>query len=103
MIKRFQIILAVFIVVLTVSLFVTGCKSTGKVPKEVRQAEKEKAAEEKQAYEEYQNAVKHHKAIQAESTKKEMKALKKQQKKINKIHRRSFWDRLFNRGCKTGK
>ncbi|NOX84533.1 MAG: hypothetical protein GXO86_00980 [Chlorobi bacterium] len=98
----FHIIKTTFILLLVASLTMTGCKSK-KVPKEVRTAEKAQAAEQKEAELEYKQAVKHHRDIQSEQTKQDMKALKKQQKKLNRIHRRSLWDRLFRPGCKTGK
>jgi hypothetical protein len=37
--------------------------------------------------------------MQSKQTKESAKLLKKQQKKINKSKKRSFWDRLFNNKC----
>jgi len=90
------------VLLLVVSLFSVGCKNTEKVPKQVKEAENAQAAEQKQAELEYKQAVKHHNDIQSDQTKQSMKALKKQQRKLNKIHKRSLWDRLFNPGCKAG-
>ena len=48
----------------------------------------------------YEKAVKTHYKNQAENTKKMMKDAKKQQRRNNRIHKRSLWDRLFRRKCK---
>ena len=93
----------VFTFLLVAFLMLEGCKSTEKVPPEVRQSEKQQEAEQKQALLEYQRAVKHHHDIQTGQTKKNMKTLKKEQKKLNKMHKRSLWNRIFHPGCKAGK
>ena len=99
----FRFFKSLVILLLAASLLLPGCRTREKVPKQVRQAEKEQAAEEKQAEIEYKNAVKQHYANQSPQTKKEMKEMRKRNKKLNKVHKRSLWDRLFRPGCKTGK
>lgn len=101
--NSFHFIKTLFVLLLVASLLTAGCKSTEKVPKQAKDTEKAQAAEQKQAGLEYRDAVKHQKEIQSDQTKQSMKELKKQQRKLDKIHKRSLWDRLFRSGCKTGK
>jgi hypothetical protein len=54
----------------------------------------------KEAQKEYELAVKNHKKMQSDQSKKIMKDQKKASKKFNKSKKRSLWDRLFNKDCK---
>ncbi len=67
-----------------------------KLTKEEKMVNKLESKEKKKQMAEYKAAVKAHRENQSEATKKMMKADKKQQRKNNRIHRRSLWDRLFN-------
>ena len=58
-----------------------------------------KSREKKKNIAEYEAAVKAHRKNQTESTQKMMKEAKKQQRKNNRIHQRSLWDRLFGNSC----
>jgi len=53
----------------------------------------------KLAAKEYDKAEKAHFNRQAESTQEMMKAAKKKQHRVNRIHRRSFFDRIFRQKC----
>jgi uncharacterized protein YceK len=91
-----------FLIVLIFSLFLamSGCRSSEKVPKEVREAEKAEMQMDKEAQKEYELAVKNHKKMQSDQSKKIMRDQKKASKKFNKSKKRSLWDRIFNKNCK---
>lgn len=91
-----------FLIVLIFSLFLamSGCRSSEKVPKEVREAEKAELQMDKEAQKEYELAVKNHKKMQSDQSKKIMRDQKKASKKFNKSKKRSLWDRIFNKNCK---
>ncbi len=55
--------------------------------------------EDEKARKEYDKAVKAHWKNQADNTRKMMKESKKQQRKNNRIHQRSLWERLFGNSC----
>jgi hypothetical protein len=83
-------------------LMLNSCKSSEKVSKEVKDAEKLELLQDKEANKEYEAAVKHHKKIQSKQSKKIMKDMKKSANKTNKFEQRSLWDRLFNNKCPGG-
>lgn len=91
-----------FLIVLIFSLFLamSGCRSSEKVPKEVREAEKAEMQMDKEAQKEYELAVKNHKKMQSDQSKIIMRDQKKASKKFNKSKKRSLWDRIFNKNCK---
>jgi hypothetical protein len=91
-----------FLAVLIISLVfaMSGCKTSEKVPKEVREAEKAEMQMDKEAQKEYELAVKNHKKMQSDQSKKIMRDQKKASKKFNKSKKRSLWDRIFNKNCK---
>lgn len=74
-----------------------ACKSTEKVSKEVKEAEKIQTTQDKEAQKEYELAVKEHRKKQSDYAKQLMKRMKKQQKKNNIVRKRSLWDRIFHR------
>ena len=90
-----------FLIVLIFSLFLafSGCKSSQKVPKKVKEAEKAEMQLDEEAQKEYEFAVKNHNKMQSDQSKKIMKDQKKASKKFNKTKKRSFWDRIFNKNC----
>jgi len=83
-----------------------SCKTAAPLENKTKLTTEEKAVirmknkEEKQAEKEYEEAVKKHRKSQAKSTQLMMKEAKKQQRKNNKIHQRSLWDRLFRKKCR---
>lgn len=85
--------------VLLMLTIMPACRTGEKVSSEVKQAEKAELQAQKEAEKEYELAVKHHQKIQSEQSRKSMKELKKQQRKLNKSKRRSLWDRIFNNKC----
>jgi hypothetical protein len=90
-----------FIIVLLIALLSlnSACKSNQKVSDAAKEYEKAELLAEKETEDEYLRAIKYHQAMQSKQTKESAKLLKKQQKKINKSKKRSFWDRLFNNKC----
>lgn len=90
-----------FLIVLIFSLFLalSGCKSSQKVPKEVKQAEKAEMEMENEIQKEYEFAIKNHNKMQSAQSKKIMKDQKKATKRFNKTKKRSLWDRIFNKNC----
>lgn|GEM_PF-2584389 len=80
-----------------------SCKSSEKVSKEVKDAEKLELQLDKEADKEYNAAVKQHNKIQSKQSKKIIKDMKKSANKTNKFEQRSLWDRLFNNDCPGGK
>ena len=84
-------------------LLFNSCKSSEKVSKEVKDAEKLELQQDKEANKEYEAAVKHHQKIQSKQSKKIIKDMKKSAAKTNKFQQRSLWDRLFNNKCSGGK
>ncbi len=93
-----------FLIVLVFSIFFlfSGCRSTQRVSKEVKQTEKAEAKLQKEADKEYQEAVKRHNKMQSKQSKQIMKDMKRAGKKENKGKKRSFWDRLFkSKDCPT--
>lgn len=91
-------ILAIFIIALTMVVN-PSCKSTEKVSKEVKEAEKIQEVQEKEARKKDEKAVKEHRKKQSDYAKELMKRMKKQQKKNNIVRKRSLWDRIFRRNC----
>lgn len=87
----------VFILTVLLSgLFVSSCSSS-RMTRQQRQAmrmEKQMKKENKKQVDAY---LKHHYAIQPESTQKMMKNSKKRAKQMNKKHRESFVQRVFGR------
>jgi Flp pilus assembly protein TadB len=94
--------LAIIIIALTMAVN-PSCKSTEKVSKEVKEAEKIQEAQNKEAQKEYEKAVKEHRKKQSDYAKELMKRMKKQQKKNNIVRKRSWWDRIFKRNCNKPK
>jgi len=70
-----------------------------KLTKEEKMVIKFESREKKKNIAEYEAAVKAHRKNQTKATQKMMKEAKKQQHKNNRIHQRSFWDRLFGNSC----
>jgi len=70
---------------------------------QVTKSEKTKNISNKKVTKDYKIAKKEHFKKQSDRTKELIKEAKKQQRKVNHIHQRSLWDRLFNRNCRTGK
>ncbi len=68
-------------------------------PSANKKAQKMQKKQEKIEIKKYNKAKKEHYKHQSESTQRLMKNAKKQQYRINKIHRRSFWDQWFHRKC----
>jgi len=97
-INRPKLFIAVFIMAAFLSTS-PACKTSEGVSKEVRDAGKVQEQQEKEAQKEYEAAVKKHRDQQSDYAKKLMKDMKKQQKKNNKIRKRSIWDQLFRRNC----
>ena len=58
-----------------------------------------KSKDKKKEMAKYRKAVNAHRKNQSGTTKQMMKADKKKQRKNNRIHQHSFWDRLFNNHC----
>lgn len=80
----------------------SACKTSEKVPKEVKEAEKAEMQMDKEAQKEYELAVKNHNKMQSQQSKQIMKDMKRAGRKQNKSKQRSFWQRLFNRkDCPT--
>lgn len=79
--------------------FASGCKTKDETSKLVKESENAEMQAQREAEAEYQLAIKRHNDMQSQQTKESAKLLKKQQKKINKSKKRSFWDRLFNNNC----
>lgn len=97
--KNTKFLIALF---LSLVLAFSGCKTSEKVPKEVKEAEKAELEMQKEAEKEYLLAVKEHNKMQSDQSKKIMKDQKKASGKLNKSKKRSFWQRLFNRkDCPT--
>lgn len=71
-----------------------------KLTKEEKMVVKLESREKKKNMAEYEAAVKAHRKNQSEATQKMMKADKKKARKYNRIHQRSWWDRLFGNSCK---
>jgi len=84
-------------------LLFNSCKSSEKVSKEVKDAEKLELQMDKEADKEYEAAVKQHNKNQSKQSKKIMKDMKMSAAKTNKFQQRSLWDRLFNNNCSGGK
>ncbi len=76
-----------------------GCIFGKKGGKAVREAEKIQSDLSKETQAEFDEAYKHHMESQSELTKRQMKEMKKLQKRYNKAHKRSLWDRLFRNKC----
>ncbi|PLX02303.1 MAG: hypothetical protein C0595_11375 [Marinilabiliales bacterium] len=76
-----------------------SCKSTEKVSKEVKEAEKIQETQDKEAQKEYELAVKEHRKKQSDYAKQLMKRMKKQQRNNNIVRKRSLWDQIFRRNC----
>ncbi len=89
----------------TLVLMVSACKTAAplqnktKLTKEEKTVIKLKDKEKKKNMAEYEAAVRAHRKNQTEATQKMMKEAKKQQRKNNRIHQRSLWDRLFGNSC----
>jgi len=88
-----------FVVLLFFLALSPSCKTSEKVPKEVKEAEKAELQAQKEAEKEYKLAVKHHNAIQSDRAKQNTKDLKKQQRKLNRSKKRSLWDQIFKNKC----
>jgi biopolymer transport protein ExbD len=89
----------IIVLLLGMMALTPACKTSEKVPKEEKQAEKAERQQQKEDEKQYELAVKHHHEIQSDQTKKSMRALKKQQRKLNRSKKRSVWDQLFNNKC----
>ena len=95
-----------FIVLCIICIGANACKTEKPLENKTKLTKEEKMVitlKEKDASKnkiEYEQAVKAHYKNQAENTKHMMKDAKKQQRRNNRIHKRSLWDRLFRRKCK---
>jgi len=91
-----KLIVVLLLGILTIT---PACKTSEKIPNEAKQAENADLQAQKDAEKEYELAVKHHYKMQSIQTKKSMKELKKQQRKLNRSKKRSLWDQIFNNNC----
>jgi len=91
----------IFLLLLTVSIASSGCRTSEVSREQVQELEKVDNQGQKALMKEYDDAVKKHHQMQSDNTKEMMKQRKKQQKQYNKTQQRSLWDRLFKRKCKT--
>lgn len=89
----------ILVMLLSLLILAASCRTTEKVPKEVKEAEKAEKQAQKEAEKEYKLAVKHHHEIQSDQTKKSMRELKKRQRKLNRSKKRSLWDQIFKNNC----
>lgn len=90
------------LIVLTLSLFLafSGCRSSQRTSKKVKEAENAEMAMQKESDKEYNDAINQHNKMQSKNSKQTMKDQKKLAKKYNKSQKRSLWDRTFNNSCK---
>jgi len=96
--KNTKFLILIIIGIMSVT---SSCKSSQNVSKEIQEAQNAELQAQKEAEAEYQLAVKRHQDIQSKQTNESAKLLKKQQRKINRSRKRSWWDRLFNNKCDT--
>jgi hypoxanthine phosphoribosyltransferase len=88
-----------------ISMSFTGCKLSEPLENKTKLTSEEKAVIKMQNKEnvelrkEYDKAIKAHWKNQQDNTKQMMKDAKKQQRRNNRIHQRSFWERLFGNNC----
>ncbi len=93
-----------FFFIISVFLLLAGTPSCSLLhPSANKKARKIQKQQEKSQTKAYNKAKKEHYDRQAESTKKLMKEAKKQQRRANKIHRRSLRARLFRNKCSKRK
>ena len=102
-VKRYIFIFAIFSVL---CLGTNACKTSESLENKTKLTKEGKTVitlENKDANKnnlKYEQAVKAHYKNQSETTKMMMKDAKKQQRRNNRIHKRSLWDILFRRSCK---
>lgn len=77
-----------------------SCNSSKRVSKQVREAESMQEDLEKETLKEYEVALKKHNDQQSDYSKQLIKDMKKRERQNNRIRKRTFWDRIFNRSCK---
>jgi len=90
-----------FLLILTVSIAFSGCRTSEVSKEQVQELEKVDNQLQKAYRKEYEDGLKRHREMQSDYTKEMMKQRKKQEKQYNKNQERSFWDRLFKKKCKT--
>jgi len=89
----------------SLGIYLSSCKigepleNKTRLTKEEKMVIKLKNRERKKSMAEYEAAVRAHRKNQTEATQKMMKEAKKQQRKNNRIHQRSLWERLFGNSC----
>ncbi|MDP2721580.1 MAG: hypothetical protein Q8O72_02380 [Bacteroidales bacterium] len=76
-----------------------GCIFGRKSGSASREAEKVEKQMQKENKAEFDKAYKQHMESQSDLTRKQMKAMKKQQKRANRVRKRTLWDRLFRNKC----
>jgi len=90
------------------TLLITGldsCQTTEPLENKTKLTKEEKTIiamekkEDEKARKEYDKAVKAHWKNQADNTRAMMKDAKRQQRRNNRIHQRSLWERLFGNSC----
>ncbi len=97
----------IFVIVLLCYLFLglTSCRTAEPLENKTKLTKEEKAVismkkkEDKKVRKEYDKAVKEHWKGQAANTRAMMKDTKRQQRKNNRMHQRSLWERLFGNNC----
>ena len=94
--KNMKFLIVILIGVISMT---SACKSSQKASKQIREAENAEMQAQREAEAEYSLAKKRHQDIQSKQSKESTKLLKKQQRKINRSHKRSLWDRIFNNKC----
>jgi oligoendopeptidase F len=88
-----------------ISMGFVGCKLGEPLENKTKLTTEEKAIirmqnkEDAELRKEYDKAVRAHWKNQQDNTKQMMKSAKKQQRRNNRIHQRSLWERLFGNKC----
>jgi hypothetical protein len=96
-VKNIKILRVLLIFALCLSICITPACRGSKGPRKAYKTQKEAV---KLSNKEHEDKIKSHYERQSESSKQLMKDMKKQNKKIKKSKKRSFWDRLFNNKCR---
>jgi len=99
-----HVILFIFVLG-SLGVYLSSCKAGEPLENKTRLTKEEKMViklknrEKKRSMAEYEAAVRAHQKNQTKATQKMMKEAKKQQRKNNRIHQRSLWERLFGNSC----
>jgi Sec-independent protein translocase protein TatA len=89
----------IFALLFGIASLTMSCRSSEKMPKEVRTAQKAEIKEEKELEKEYKQLVKRHLRSQSNNTRKSMRELKREHRRLNRTKKRSLWDRIFKNKC----